>query len=198
MSDKYMIIMRGLPGSGKSTIAKNIYDYQDQFPTHQLPLLKPGTLLNPGNGYGFTRGPEIVSADDYMINTQGEYVFDSTKLGLNHTLCFARALYLAHEEHHPLIIIDNTNMSRHEISPYLMLGQLSGYRILILHVEPPRLFGGVDTKFLAEKNVHGVPHTVISDMSERMERLPTYWPEEKQIFPQDWKTSANLIPKSSK
>lgn len=182
MSDKYMVIMRGLPGSGKSTIAKNIYDYQDQFPTH---LLRKD---------GFD-GPEIASADDYMVNTKGEYVFDSTKLGLNHTLCFARALYLAHEDHHPLIIIDNTNMSRHEISPYLMLGQLSGYRILILHVNPPRLFGGVDTKFLAERNVHGVPHTVISDMADRMEKLPNYWPEEKYIYPTNFE---ERDPQSSK
>lgn len=161
--DKLLIIMRGLPGTGKSTIARNIFDYQDQFPDVSLPI--------------DVENPEIVSADSYMVNAKGEFEYDASKLDANHAICFARAIALLSKDRYPLVIVDNTNMTRHEISPYYLLGQATGYRILILHAQPPNLYGG-EAEFLAERNVHGVPEDAIAVMAERREALPLHWPAE--------------------
>ena len=55
---KTLILLRGLPGSGKSTLAKIILQIRE------------------------TDEPEGLSADDFFINENGEYEFDSQKMHL--------------------------------------------------------------------------------------------------------------------
>ena len=62
---RVMAIMRGLPGSGKSTIASRI---QEQLPQVQ-----------------------VCSADHHFIDEEGEYRFDLSKLGAAHAACQAAA-----------------------------------------------------------------------------------------------------------
>lgn len=58
-----LVIVRGIPGAGKSTYAKKIY------PNHAL-----------------------VEADQYFMRN-GEYLFDKTKLHYAHTECFDKVQY---------------------------------------------------------------------------------------------------------
>ena len=58
-----LILLRGLPGSGKSTLAKIILQVRS------------------------TDEPEVLSADDFFINEDGEYDFDSQKIKEAHNYC---------------------------------------------------------------------------------------------------------------
>jgi predicted kinase len=88
-SDKNLIIMRGVPGSGKSTKAKKI-----------------------SNGSGL-----IFSTDDFFI-VKGEYIYDPKMIGQYHEQNFERTLK-AMKEATPLIIIDNTNVKLWEMKKYV-------------------------------------------------------------------------------
>lgn len=57
-----VFIMRGIPGSGKSTVAKSF------------------------------NADAVYSADDYFMNDNGVYCFDKTKIGDAHKQCFASYL----------------------------------------------------------------------------------------------------------
>ena len=58
-----LILLRGLPGSGKSTLAKIILQLRS------------------------TDEPEVLSADDFFEDKEGEYNFDPTKLKEAHNYC---------------------------------------------------------------------------------------------------------------
>ena len=57
-----LILLRGLPGSGKSTLANII-------------------LLQPNNN-----PQEVLSADDFFVDKNGDYIFDGTKIKEAHTI----------------------------------------------------------------------------------------------------------------
>lgn len=85
--------MRGFPGSGKSTLSKEMVKTKDAV---------------------------IVSADDFHVNKKtGKYEFDKTKAHLAHIVCyqnFVRFICLRKN-----VIIDNTNTTYSEFKEYLKL-----------------------------------------------------------------------------
>lgn len=89
--EKLLIIMRGVPGSGKSYLA------------HQL----------KGNGVVF-------STDDYFINYQGQYLFDRNQLGEAHEWNQKRANEALKSGTNP-VVIDNTNLEAWEMQPYIFM-----------------------------------------------------------------------------
>ena len=76
-----LVIMRGVPGSGKSYKAKN--------------------LAQDGNGV-------VYSTDDFF-EVNGKYVFDGSKIGEYHKQNQLRTAQ-AMKQDLPLIIVDNTNI----------------------------------------------------------------------------------------
>lgn len=96
---KIVYIMRGVPGSGKSTIAQEIVsDF----------------------------GGAVHSTDDFFVNQQGEYEFDQSKLGKAHQAnldAFAESL----DANQPVVIVDNTNIRRWEFAKYIKLANRAGY-----------------------------------------------------------------------
>jgi predicted kinase len=131
-----LIIMQGLPGSGKSTWAKNHY------PT-----------------------AAVCSADDFFV-VGGEYKFDPTKIGEAHKACFCRFLELV--EGYPIIVVDNTNPTLWELSPYIRVGEAKGYEVTVVRVK-------TDPETCASRNVHGVPRQVILGMAKRIEKPLPFW-----------------------
>lgn len=103
-----VIILRGISGSGKSTWVKN----------------------NAANA-------TVVSADNFFVQPDGSYVFDETKLQEAHRTCYAEFL-AALERKDDLVVVDNTNVTAWEMSPYIALAEVKGYtvEILTLHVDP--------------------------------------------------------------
>lgn len=99
---KTLILMRGVSGSGKSTVAK------------QLANRLGGTLF---------------STDDFFMK-DGKYHFDQNLIAVNHQRNQARTEEAMSKGESP-IIIDNTNSQAWEMKPYYELAQKYGYQIEI-------------------------------------------------------------------
>lgn len=129
---KVLTIFRGAPGSSKSTLA--------------------GLLAaNEGNDFA---GP--FEADDYMVNSKGQYEFDPSKLGECHRLC-RQGVELAMRNGVGAIIQSNTNILRKDMQPYLDLAHKYGYKVREIIVKAD--FG----------NTHGVPVEKVEQMRARFQ-----------------------------
>lgn len=102
---KKCIIMRGLPGAGKSHWIKNNI---------------------PG-------GPCICSADGFFM-VDGRYAFDKYRLPEAHNACLLLFLALIHN-HDPNIVVDNTNVRVWELAPYYRVAETAGYNVEIVWVQ---------------------------------------------------------------
>jgi len=103
---KIAYILRGVPGAGKSTLAKN---------------------LKGKNGV-------ICEADDYFYDEDGNYKFDMTKLAENHLRCFTKwenAIKIGVST----IIQSNTNATKFEFENYKKVAEEGGYTVFVLIVE---------------------------------------------------------------
>eukprot|EP00439_Symbiodinium_sp_Y106_P056052 s676_g7.t2 len=115
-----LIVMRGPPGVGKSTRAREILS--ERLGLDNAPSLVQQLL-------------HICSTDDFFTKFQSSgqvYTYDKSKLGRNHAKNQERVKILTRLGVKP-IIVDNTNMSRKEMSPYLRLAQEAGYKTRIVH-----------------------------------------------------------------
>ena len=142
-----IIILRGIPGSGKTTWRKKNF---------------PDAL--------------VCSADDYFYDPSGKYNFDPTRLREAHNECFKkyhRAIMAAvtgdpvyHE--FKTVIVDNTNLKQWEIAPYYRLAEAFDFRVSITQFICSPIKA-------AARCVHGVPHEKIHKMHLGMDPLPDWW-----------------------
>lgn len=107
-NSKIMFIMKGISGSGKSTVARNLRD---------------------------TFSHSYHSADDFF-NKTGEYIFDFTQLKEAHQSCQLGAIEAA-ERHQNVIIIDNTNVRNWEMKIYLTLAKEYNYIVAVVEPKTP-------------------------------------------------------------
>ena len=148
--------MRGLPGGGKSTWVQMDISAQ----------LQAGV-----------RSIAVCSTDDQFLNANGEYIFDATKLGVNHhsNQVKCKKMMNAGVE---VIYIDNTNTTHKEMQPYKNFAEAAGYQVQEVLIGRERLFPGMDGKphefgdyidMCAKRNTHGVPREAIARMARRFE-----------------------------
>lgn len=148
---KRVVIMRGLPGSGKSWYAKNIADAYRQEGEKVL----------------------IVSADDFfqkqMTSQTGEgytiYEFNPFKLPEAHQDCFRRFLE-ALQKGVNIVIVDNTNIHRWEYASYSEATALAGYELSIIEYRAETID---DVKVCIRRNTHKVPAEYIAKMAIEFE-----------------------------
>lgn len=146
---KQVIILRGVPGAGKSTLAQQI--------------------ISDACAKG--EGAAVFSSDDYFTTSTGEYRFDSKLLPQAHTDCFRRFLeYLQRKG--DIAIIDNTNTRIFEMSPYILAAQAYGLEVKIIRLE-------CDLPVAATRTFRGATPQMIKEMAERMEPLPSFYPPEE-------------------
>ena len=124
-----LVILRGLPGSGKSTKVSKLVE---TFPANSF------------HAY--------CSTDLYWTTAGGEYVFDATHLGHAHRWNFDNAARWMDIEC-PRVIIDNTNITLKEFKKYVSHAQSRDYEIVL--VEPDTGWR-YDAQTCFERNTHGV------------------------------------------
>jgi predicted kinase len=114
-----LTLVRGAPGSGKSTFANFIW-----------------------NDYA------ICEADKFFYDKEGNYNFDATKLKLAHVWCFNQVRNKMEENkasqglYYPEIVVSNTFTQEWEMEKYYELAEQYGYRVFSIIVE--NRHGGVN------------------------------------------------------
>ena len=97
---KIVFIMRGIPGSGKSTVAKEI--------------AHPDGVIH--------------STDRYFYDADGKYQFDGGKIKENHDknfLSFCESL----KSDKAIVVVDNSNIRRWEFQRYVDAAKEAGYAV---------------------------------------------------------------------
>ncbi len=108
---KTLIILRGLPGSGKSSFAN----------------------------YMFSNN--IFEADKYFYDEDGNYNFDATKLHAAHKWCQSQVEdameynFESNGHYFSEIVVSNTSTTEKELEPYLKLAEKYDYKVVSLIVE---------------------------------------------------------------
>lgn len=98
-----VVIYCGIPGSGKTTLAKATY---------------------PNAPY--------CSADKYFEDANGVYRFDPSKLGAAHASCLQKFADMVRNYMSPVIVVDNTNTTIAELAPYAALALAYGHDLEIV------------------------------------------------------------------
>jgi predicted kinase len=106
-----LFLVRGIPGSGKSTFAKHIW-----------------------NNYA------ICEADKFFYDADGNYNFDPTKLKQAHEWCrneveIRMKDHQNNPQYYPEIVVSNTFTQEWEMQAYLDLAKKYGYQVTSLIVE---------------------------------------------------------------
>ena len=132
-----LILVRGLPGAGNTTLAI------------KLAAAYPGAAC--------------LSADNYFTDAlTGEYRFDSTQLEQAHEEC--QDLTRLHMRNaNTLVVVHNTFSQRWEMERYLRLAEECEYQVHVVDL----FNAGLSINELADRNTHGVPHMKIKQMWDR-------------------------------
>lgn len=148
-------ILSGLPGSGKSTIA-----------------------VQMAKNFEHETGERavVVSTDHFFLDVDGVYTFDPTKIADAHVDCFRRFHAAVNQDDGVvgLVVVDNTNLTAWEISPYRLAAQAArggGCSVIdIVRV-------ACDAEVAFARQTHGVPAHVFEMMVAqfRDEKLPGFW-----------------------
>lgn len=107
-----LFLVRGLPGSGKSTFAEHIW-----------------------NNYA------VCEADKFFYDENGNYNFDGSKLKEAHAWCKneVEKRMIEHQDsggvYYPEIAVSNTFTQEWEMEDYLKLAEKYGYKVVSLIVE---------------------------------------------------------------
>ena len=141
---KQMIILRGIPGCGKSTWANKFKDLALVFMANPLHV-------------------EICSADDFFM-VDGEYKFDPSRLPEVHGKCLEKASEAARVDV-DYIVIDNTNIQVWNFQSYLELAKDFGYEVRVIRFQ-------CDPTVSFKRNLHGVPLAGIERMNSSWEDYP--------------------------
>lgn len=138
---KILYIVRGAPGAGKSTFVKCAL----------IPFIERTRYI-----------PEKyithIESDKYFYNENDEYVFDPSKLAINHAKCHieaADALLGGSPDH--VAIVSNTSIHMSEMEPYLTIAKQAGAEVVVIRMS---------TQF---ESVHNVPEERVTYMREHMD-----------------------------
>lgn len=104
----FCVILQGLPGSGKTTLANILKALPDVI---------------------------VCSADDYFVNkATGIYRFDATRLYDAHQTCYDKFMGLCNTRNYN-IVVDNTNVSKDHYKRYVDFAKLRGYTVMVVQVK---------------------------------------------------------------
>lgn len=133
MIPKTLVLLRGLPGSGKSTFANFVW-----------------------NDYA------ICEADKFFYDSEGNYLFDASKLKEAHKWCRDEVEIRmkdneANPQYYPEIVVSNTFTQEWEMDEYFKLAEKYDYMVFTIILENRH----------GSKNVHNVPDEKLEQMRNR-------------------------------
>lgn len=137
--DKTLLIIRGLPGEGKSTLGTLIHG------------------LDPINVRHY-------EADMFHMK-DGTYQWKQENVHAAHQWC-QRETLLAMLDEVPLIIVSNTFTTNKEMQPYVKMAKDNHYRYIVIEMATRDAW---TWEALANVNEHNVPMEVIQKMDYRWE-----------------------------
>lgn len=105
-----LILLRGIPGCGKTTLGNTI------LLTNQL------------------NSQDVLSADNFFINEKEEYIFDFSKLKEAHNDCQVKCAERMRNQFSK-IVVANTFTQEWEMDPYFTMAERYNYRIHTVIVE---------------------------------------------------------------
>ena len=151
------IIMRGIPGSGKTTAAKDLASGFGKIPG--------GFLTESCVTYFVTDDGKKIAAihsTDEFFMKDGEYRWTQSDLHRNHTANH-KAFCESMKNKIPLVICDNTNSTRKEFWRYKSAAEENNYLVSFHELPHPTVAEA------NARNTHNVPSDVIKKMIERWE-----------------------------
>jgi ABC-type molybdenum transport system ATPase subunit/photorepair protein PhrA len=124
---KFLYLIRGVPGSGKSSLARIIW-----------------------NDYA------ICEADKFFVDEAGNYNFDPSKIRQAHDWCKGQVENrmgdnAANPQYYPEIVVSNTFTQEWELADYYKLAEQYGYKVFSLIVE--NRHGGKDVHGVPEEKL---------------------------------------------
>lgn len=144
---KLALIMRGLPGSGKSYWVEQYIE--------SLPLTEAIRVRQKG----------LFSTDSYFYQGD-EYKFDIRRLSEFHQLNLVRFI-VALSSSEPIVICDNTNLARWESLAYEAAAKALGYQIKYILIGAP--LDVSHQELCAQRNSHNVSLEKIQQMAQKFE-----------------------------
>jgi len=149
---KRLILMQGIPGSGKTTIANTLL----------TTFVKDSTSLT--HAWSAVK----LSTDDYREKPCGHYVHDISQNAAHHAKT-QRACVDEMIKETNLIIIDNTNIEKWQAAPYLALASMYGYEVQVVSIQCS--IADANQRNNTRDPGRRVPSGVIEAMHEKMEVL---------------------------
>lgn len=162
-----IVLLSGIPGAGKS------FYLAERFGA--APVYRGGSVVGHLPG-----GVLVASADALMLDQDGVYRHDPSKLGEAHNAC-VRALFFAinvalltHSADASAaveaFVIDNTNTTALELAPYVALAAAFAIPCELVTLE-------CDPEVAAARNTHGAPREAVLAMHAALQArvLPAYW-----------------------
>lgn len=157
VKEKVMIICRGIPGSGKSSLAKQLAG-------------STGVVLE---------------TDDFFMK-QGKYEFEEDKKIEAHKWNEARCFNSMDNGVSP-IVISNTNIKAKEAEPYVRMAIDHGYKIKVEEptwfksLRDPTT-GKWNYDMIKGKNVHNVPENIVKKMIDEYENKDVFIQNLKKLI----------------
>lgn len=122
-----VILVRGLPGSGKSKFANMLVEYCSE------------------------EEAVVLEADQFFLDEKGAYVFDPAKLSAAHEWCLERAIEAMKRGQR--VVVANTFTQLWMMRPYIDWAKELGVPFTVISLYDD----GKSDETLASRNVHGVP-----------------------------------------
>lgn len=142
MQSNLFIVLRGLPGSGKSTLCRAI---EEEAKKNKISFFAYGA--------------------DMFFSKSGKFRFDGEKLIDAHRECYEMIAGALRSQTN-VVVLDNTNIRRIHFHKYIALAERNGYEVKVI------VLGGFTDEDVAasyERNIHKVPFHTIQKMALEFE-----------------------------